>query len=54
MSSLMVDQESKKAPLEGEHMKKEVQYCGLKKEIWPSDWSFLRIVWSTYQNLGIS
>ena len=26
----MVDQESKKAPLEGEHMKKEVQYCGLK------------------------
>ena len=41
----MVDQESKKAQLEGEHIKKEVQYCGLKKrEIWPSDWSYLRIV----------
>jgi len=32
MLSLMVDQESKKAQLEGEHIKKEVQYCGLKKE----------------------
>ena len=48
------DQGIPKVLLEGEYIKKKELILWTKKERWPSDWSYLSIVWSICQNLGIS
>ena len=48
------DQEIRKVLLEGEYFKKKELILWTKKERWPSDWSYLSIVWSINKNLIIS
>jgi len=48
------DEEIHKVSLEGEYFKKKELILRTKMKRWPSDWSYLRIVQGTCQNLGIS
>ena len=38
------DEEIRKVSLEGEYFKKKELILRTKKERWPSDWSYLRVV----------
>ena len=48
------DEEIRKFSLEGEYFKKKDFILRTKKKRWPSDWSYLRFLQDTCQNLGIS